>query len=1822
VAQADTSVVFNEVMYHPATNEPAMEWLELYNQMAVSVDMSGWSLDGDIHYRFPTNTVLSGGAYLVVASSPTNLAATTGLANLLGPFTNRLSNSGGRLLLRNNNGRVVNEVTYDTGGDWPVAPDGSGVSLAKRDRDSGSDLPGYWASSAQMGGTPGRENFPGPTQVVPVVFNELSAATNADFWLELQNDGTNALAIGNFVIVRDGLTNNEYTVTPGVSLPARGFVTLTDSVLGFHPVAGDKLYLLPASRTNVLDALIVKKGARARWPDGSGPWLAPTALTPGASNLVSLRTELVINEIMYQHALLPATNVSVPGQPSTEAWVELYNRSTNTVDLSGWKINGGITYGFPAGKSLASGGYLVVAQNAPALQASYPAADILGNYGGTLAHGGDTLTLLDPAGNPANTVKYFSAGRWPEAAAGKGSSLELKDPHADNSNPGAWAPSDESGKMGWQSFSYQAIAQTVVGTDQWRDFILGLLNDGECYVDDVSVLELPSTQFINNGDFEKGATGWRFLGNHSQSRVEAEPGNAANHVLHVIASGVQSDQHDHIESTFTGSRKVTNGKTYQISFRARWLTGNNLLNTRLYYDRVARTTVLPVPALNGTPGARNSQFATNIGPTFSQFRHLPIIPSASQSVTVSVAAQDPQGVSSCEVWWSTNGSAFSHAAMSLQAAGLFSGTIPGHPAATVVQFFVRGVDTLGSVSLYPAAGTNSGALYVVNDGLTNFSQGHNLRVLLSRVNWNLLRANTNRLGQAFLPGTLIYDEQKPYYDIGVRLKGSPLGRVNDPHPSFHLQFQPEELFRGVHPSMLIDTSGRPGAANPALQIVVNHMNLHAGGIPDVHPDLCRVLPPNLTDACPAVLLPRFEDEFVATAFPQGQNGTVFGLEIDYYPTSANAAGYKLPSPQSLWGGFDIGDLGADKEIYRYNFPIKSHRDNDDYSRLITFAKALSLPNTPTLDAQAKQVMEVDEWLRTFAMISLVGEGDWYSFGSWPHNLVLYLRSDNHKVVALPGDVEQLFSQSASASLIGAAANNWTTLETPTNSVGTGFPGNTRRLFAHALEIIGSTFNTNYMSWWAGHYASICGQSFGDLLSWIPQRTDGVLTQINSWGGNSAFAITETNFPVASNNLVTLSGTAPVQVQSFTINGVGYPVTWTSIAHWTVSLPVSSPTNALNLVSYDLNGNVLSNYSRSLTVGFTGPSPDPVGKVVISEIMYHPVLADACYVELWNTSRTTSYDLSNWRLNGLGYTFPTGTTLTNGQVLVLAKDPSAFLSVYGTTSLVFDAFPGNLSTNGETLTLEMPLPATNLYTMVDQVRYSAQPPWPAASPGSSLQLIDTAQDHRRVGNWAAAAGTPGTTNSVSQTLVPFPTLWINELQADNLTGLTNLSGRRTPWLELYNPSTNQVPLTNLYLTRAYDNLGAWSFPTGSVINPGQFKIVFADAQTNLSTIGEPHSSFTLPSGAGSLALTRIANAQTQVLDFVDYTNLTPNRSYGSYPDGQPFERQDFVYVTPGTTNNAASAPLSVVINEWMAGNTHTLLNPLSGKYSDWFELYNYGTNTVDLGGYWLTDTLTNKLQFRIPAGYTIPPHGFLLVWADGKDTNGTPDLHVTFKLDKNGESLGLFGSDGAPVDFLSYGPQTNDISLGRFPDGAIAFQFMSTPTPRTSNVIPNTPPAIGLLANWGVHSGQLVHFTAAATDADHPPQALVFSLDPGAPAGASIGATSGVFSWTTTNAPVPSTTSITVRVADNGSPPLSSSSTFQVMVYPRPDFVASTSLGNKVGLTFASLPGQAYQLEFKDGLEQLVWTSLGDPIVGTGAVLQVNIDPAGVGQRFYRLIVLP
>jgi hypothetical protein len=176
-------------------------------------------------------------------------------------------------------------------------------------------------------------------------------------------------------------------------------------------------------------------------------------------------------------------------------------------------------------------------------------------------------------------------------------------------------------------------------------------------------------------------------------------------------------------------------------------------------------------------------------------------------------------------------------------------------------------------------------------------------------------------------------------------------------------------------------------------------------------------------------------------------------------------------------------------------------------------------------------------------------------------------------------------------------------------------------------------------------------------------------------------------------------------------------------------------------------------------------------------------------------------------------------------------------------------------------------------------------------------------------------------------------------------------------------------------------------------------------------------------------------------------------------------------------------VKVFINEWMAANTNSIADPADDDFEDWFELFNAATNSVDLSGYYLTDTITNKTKWTIPSGTTIPPGGFRLVWADEEDIqNGfNSDLHADFKLGQDGEEIALFASDGTLIDSVVFSSQIDDVSQGRWPDGGTNRHFMPTPTPRLPNIIPApVPPTLlgyrrlpgnQLEMTWGTTAGR-------------------------------------------------------------------------------------------------------------------------------------------------------
>ncbi len=150
-------------------------------------------------------------------------------------------------------------------------------------------------------------------------------------------------------------------------------------------------------------------------------------------------------------------------------------------------------------------------------------------------------------------------------------------------------------------------------------------------------------------------------------------------------------------------------------------------------------------------------------------------------------------------------------------------------------------------------------------------------------------------------------------------------------------------------------------------------------------------------------------------------------------------------------------------------------------------------------------------------------------------------------------------------------------------------------------------------------------------------------------------------------------------------------------------------------------------------------------------------------------------------------------------------------------------------------------------------------------------------------------------------------------------------------------------------------------------------------------------------------------------------------------------------------NAAPSPV-VVINEIMASNSTTVKDP-QGHYEDWVELYNAGTDPIDVGGWYLTDDPAEPAMWQIPRGHsaqtTIPAGGYLLIWLDG-DTGAT-GLHASFRLGAAGDRIALFDVDGMTlVDSIEFAEQTLDVSYGRDPLQPEEWRYFGQPTPGTQN----------------------------------------------------------------------------------------------------------------------------------------------------------------------------
>jgi len=877
----------------------------------------------------------------------------------------------------------------------------------------------------------------GDSPTTRLVINELLAG-NGTGWIELYNPGPTAIDLSRVYLSNDRLNLLAYKVPDGTTLSPGGFWAVRQGTppngLAFAlGVTGETVYVTAATSapkptpTRVLDAVRcdgLEPGVTlGRYPDGSDSLDFLASATFAKPNAQRLVRDIVISEIMYQHA----------SRTDQYEYIELYNRGAGTISLAGWRFTDGIDYTFGPGVTMAPGSYLVVAQDPNFLAAIYNnltiGANLIGPYQGTLDDHSERIRLSYPVKqtNPKtgkledvtiteDEVTYYDGGQWPKWADGMGASLELRDPRGNNDTPGAWADSDESAKTRWKQFSFTIDAADSQYThDAATVFDFMLLNAGEMLVDDLELI-IGGSNRLTNGSFESGESSWRILGNHTRSFVTTEDRHSGSQCLHIIATGHGDPGANRI------NQSINNNSAGTVTFRgwARWLRGSRFLLLRTTRERSPIMPPRPgyafemeMPLELGTPGRQNTAYVSNRGPDILEVRHTPTVPAGGQTITVTARVVDNDGVKAVTLNYRYEGTAaFTTTPMADDGAGddkvagdgIYTAAIRGSAANMMRAFYITASDgtatTRFPTKLEPSADVPDRTCLVRVGDAAASTRVNTYRIWMSDDVVKAFQSRSN-LSNELEDCTFVYNDTDVFYNVGLRLRGSPFLRSGanwspyDRH-AFRIDFNPEQKYRGREEINLDNTEG--SSRGPLQERASYWFYAHMGLQYSTQEWVRLILNGRAYGSYDDVR--KVDGDYIDSWFPANNDGYIHKID-DYFEYSVDGTGYT---------NIDEG-LRSDTrhplipDTYRWHFEKRSHQEDDNWQHLFDFAIAM---NTSSGDPRYAQTIESKIDPRHFARVLAVRHavGDWDSYGyTRGKNNAFYYALPEGKWYLLPWDID-------------------------------------------------------------------------------------------------------------------------------------------------------------------------------------------------------------------------------------------------------------------------------------------------------------------------------------------------------------------------------------------------------------------------------------------------------------------------------------------------------------------------------------------------------------------------------------------------------------------------------------------------------------------------------------------------------------------------------------------------------------------------------------------------------------------------------------------------
>lgn len=1331
-------LVISEIMYHPTTREDGanLEFIEIYNSQPWWEEIGNFRIDGDVRFTFPADARIEKLSHIVIAADPEAVKKAYNLEHVFGPFTGRLANDGGRLRLRNELDAVLFEVDYETRSPWPSSADGAGHSLSLGRPSYGEGDVRAWVQSDTIGGSPGRADVSGEEPLRAVAINEIKTNTAGDTpaFVELFNHSKNEVDLSGATLT-DLVGEKKFTFAEGTKLAGGAWLAVEETALGFK-FSTDRgaVYLFNAENNRVIDALHYRPQpdgfSLGRSADGDTQWDYFAEPSLGQANTAPFQHTVVINEIMYNPI----------SRDDNDEYVELHNYGDEAVDISNWQFHDGIRFIFPYPTTLPAGGYIVVAKNRDQLLAKHKGLDpkrVVGNFTGTLSNRGERLLLtlpkevlrngrpiaIEPLRVPADEVTYHDSASWGEWSDAGGSSLELRDPRADNRHPGNWDSSDESEKSEWVTINGEGPRDRTRSQQFQSNYLqMYLLDKGECLVDDVQVYDAKTgAERIDNSGFEDEPTTVRvgferrdtieIVGTHKASAIVEDHGIDDSRALHVKAVNRGDTEGNAIWMLLTGR----NPATQRIKGKARWLRGHPELLMRVRSGGFEAFGSLPVPDNLGTPGPSISVLVENTGPSISGVIHSPVFPAKREPATVTARVADPDGLAKVSLFYRVDPRNTPQevemvddgtGSDTVAGDGVFAAQLPAQTSSKLVCFWVEATDALGQAqtTTYPRNAPTRECLVRMGANPAKYNDLGQYHYLVNRNN-STIWSKSHKRSNAPVPATMVYNGERVIYNAGMyygagsyhsRVYSGPTGALSD----YNATYPSDDRFLGAK-KIILSMPGAPSDRTPEPTAQIEqaaYWLMYKAGVPYMHRRFVNLYLNGRKRAKVYEDTQRPNRDLVEQWYPNG-DGELFKIQMwKEMSNPKRSQNYQYQSHPAVLDG-DQDAKGIQPWYYRLSWSPRAYDGSaNQMENLFELVERINDTRNPQYIQRLEEVANMEQWMRVFAIQNLVC--NWDSYGASNGQNMSTFRTSDGQFEMIPWDIDLGFGKgSFGTSNKLFAMNNpffWGLtgdpiikkiyrinhfkryyLRTVLESVDGPLSGNTFKAFVDkkykALRANGQTVT-----------------SPSSLTSFARGRASYLRKTIDRL--DDEFSVKEEATVETDQLTVTLSGTAPLRMKTLQVNGVPQQPKWKRLTTWQLVLPVEASQKAYTITAIDGLGQPIEDASQTIDVHYTGDEPFPHESVQINEWMASndTTLADAAdgdfddWIELHNHSQH-DVDLAGWGLTDdkqspRKWLFPEGATIPAGGFLLLWADDEPHQTG--------DEFhlPFKLTANGESILL--------------------------------------------------------------------------------------------------------------------------------------------------------------------------------------------------------------------------------------------------------------------------------------------------------------------------------------------------------------------------------------------------------------------------------------------------------------------------------------------------------------------------------------------------------